>query len=403
MTTADRSGAAGNGLAAIGAAAASDAGDLDPGLLGNFLEQVLDAAATQRRLRRLELARCTAAGQRAAVEGVALRALVDLYLSAAWRLWRDAPELTVGGADQVRAAGLAVLRATDDGVAALAEGFQLARADMARLQEAARHDVLDALLVGGRQAVEATGRAAELGLVLTGPVAVLVARRPEGFSGPGTAALPGRVERGLRGRYGDAQPLVLLRGGELLCVFAAPDRAAVEAVRSTVIAEVDSQLGRGRAAAGAAPGAWRGAVSTARTGAAAVRTSHDEARYALELADRLESSNPVVDAADLAVYRVLLQDRPAVHDLVRSTLAPLAQARGAAQHLETLDVYYSTGCVATETAARLHLSVRAVTYRLARVADLIGRDPSAPAERFTLQAAVTAARLLDWPATPLPS
>ncbi len=408
MTTADRSGSAGTALAAIGAAAASDAGDLDPELLGDFLKQVLDAAAMQRRLRRPELARCTAAGRRAAVEGVALRALVDLYLSAAWRLWRDAPELTAGGADQVRAAGLAVLRATDDGVAALAEGFQLARADLARLQEAARHDVLDALLAGGGQAVEATGRAAELGLVLTGPVAVLVARRPEGFIGPGTAALPRRVERGLRGRHGDAQPLVLLRGGELVCVFAAPDRAALEAVRSTVTDETDSQLGRrgrdsGGGAHGARSGAWRGAVSTARTGAAAVRTSYDEARYALELADRLELSSPVVDAADLAVYRVLLQDRPAVHDLVRSTLAPLAQVRGAAQHLETLDVYYSTGCVATETAARLHLSVRAVTYRLARVADLIGRDPSAPAERFALQAAVTAARLLDWPATPLPS
>ncbi len=132
MTTADRPGSTGPGLAAIAAAAASDAGDLDPGLLGDFLEQVVAAAATQRRLRRLELARCTAAGRRAAVEGVALRALVDLYLSAAWRLWRDAPELTAGGADQVRAAGLAVLRATDDGVAALAEGFQLARVDVAR-------------------------------------------------------------------------------------------------------------------------------------------------------------------------------------------------------------------------------------------------------------------------------
>jgi len=57
--------------------------------------------------------------------------------------------------------------------------------------------------------------------------------------------------------------------------------------------------------------------------------------------------------------------------------------------------------VATHTAARLHLSVRAVTYRLARVADLLGRDPSDPADRLTLHAAVTAARLLDWPRTPL--
>jgi DNA-binding PucR family transcriptional regulator len=42
-----------------------------------------------------------------------------------------------------------------------------------------------------------------------------------------------------------------------------------------------------------------------------------------------------------------------------------------------------------------------VTYRLARVAQLIGRDPTDPAHRFTVQAAVTAAKLVDWPATPL--
>jgi DNA-binding PucR family transcriptional regulator len=53
--------------------------------------------------------------------------------------------------------------------------------------------------------------------------------------------------------------------------------------------------------------------------------------------------------------------------------------------------------VATETAARLHLSVRAVTYRLSRIADLIGRDPTDPAQRLQLQAAVTAADLLGWP------
>jgi DNA-binding PucR family transcriptional regulator len=44
-----------------------------------------------------------------------------------------------------------------------------------------------------------------------------------------------------------------------------------------------------------------------------------------------------------------------------------------------------------------------VTYRLARVAELVGRDPADPTQRFTMQAAVTAAKLLDWPATPLES
>ncbi len=45
--------------------------------------------------------------------------------------------------------------------------------------------------------------------------------------------------------------------------------------------------------------------------------------------------------------------------------------------------------------------MRAVTYRLQRVEDLLGRDPSDPAGRFALHAAVLGARLLGWPETPL--
>ncbi|MEV4516052.1 helix-turn-helix domain-containing protein [Dactylosporangium sp. NPDC049525] len=381
----------------IAAAASGDAGGVDPALLGGFLPAVVAATDASRRLRRRELEACAASGRRAAVQGVALRALVDLYLSAAWRLWRDVPEVAAGDAERVRGAALAVLRAADDGVAALVEGFQLARADVIRLQESVKHDVMEALLAGGQLAIEATGPAADIGLTLSGPVAVLVVRRPAGFGGPDTAATPGRLERALQGRHGDAQPLVLIRSGDLVCVFAAPDAAAVQSVRDVVVRELDSQTRAGRDTR-----SWRGAVSSPRIGAAAVRTSHDEARYALDLADRLGLEQPVVDARDLTIYRVLLQDLPAVHDLVRSTLTPLTRARGGAGHLiETLDAYYATGCVATETAARLNLSVRAVTYRLARVAELIGRDPTDPAERLTLHAAVTAARLLDWPATAL--
>ena len=58
---------------------------------------------------------------------------------------------------------------------------------------------------------------------------------------------------------------------------------------------------------------------------------------------------------------------------------------------------FDSGCVATTAAARLHLSVRAVTYRLDRVKSLTGFDPLDPAHRYTLQTAVLGAKLLDWP------
>ena len=45
--------------------------------------------------------------------------------------------------------------------------------------------------------------------------------------------------------------------------------------------------------------------------------------------------------------------------------------------------------------------MRTVTYRLARVRELTGRDPSQPADALALQVAVIGARMLDWPATRL--
>ena len=56
--------------------------------------------------------------------------------------------LPAGTAQKVRAAALAVLRAADDGVAVLCEGFQLARNDLARRQQAERREVFEALLAG---------------------------------------------------------------------------------------------------------------------------------------------------------------------------------------------------------------------------------------------------------------
>jgi len=72
-------------------------------------------------------------------------------------------------------------------------------------------------------------------------------------------------------------------------------------------------------------------------------------------------------------------------------------AGGAGPLLDTLDAYFATGGVATESAKRLHVSVRTVTYRLDRVKTLTGYNPTDPAHRFTLQAAVLGAKVLNWP------
>jgi DNA-binding PucR family transcriptional regulator len=116
------------------------------------------------------------------------------------------------------------------------------------------------------------------------------------------------------------------------------------------------------------------------------------------MAVRLHLDAPVIHAEQLLIYRVLLRDQPAIADLVHSVLGGLVHARGGAEPLlATLDAYFTTGSVTTETARRLHLSVRAVTYRLDRIKTLTGHDPTDPAQRFTINAAVLGAKLLGWP------
>jgi DNA-binding PucR family transcriptional regulator len=146
------------------------------------------------------------------------------------------------------------------------------------------------------------------------------------------------------------------------------------------------------------------AAGRAFPGAYGVARSYEEAREALSFADRLDLGADVVHARDLLVYRVLGRDQAAMVDLVRDVLGPLDLGRGGAGVLlDTLRAYFSAGDVATEAARRLHVSVRTVSYHLARVAQLTGYSVARPEQRFSLHAAVLGARLLEWPARPLPT
>jgi DNA-binding PucR family transcriptional regulator len=140
------------------------------------------------------------------------------------------------------------------------------------------------------------------------------------------------------------------------------------------------------------------AVGRAHPGAYGIARSYEEAREGLNMAARMSLDGPIVETRDVLTYRVLARDQPAIVDLVNSVLSPLREARGGAEPLlQTMATYFDSGCVATTAAARLHLSVRAVTYRLARVKSLTGFDPLDPGDRFTLQVAVLGAKLLGWP------
>jgi DNA-binding PucR family transcriptional regulator len=386
-------------LRQVAKAAARDAGDLDPALLGDFLAAAERAAGGGHRLRRAELARYRQLGGEAARAGVALRALVDLYLSAAWRLWPVLPDVARAGAGVVQA-GEALLRANADAVAAVTEGFQLTRRSLVRREEAERREFVDDLLLGRSDARGLLDRAAGYGLDLSGPHAVAVVRAERPFH-DGTAVL-GSLERAILGSKGDAHVLVTSKSDLLVVVFAAPNREAIAHVAQQLTAVLGApaeSLGGVQLRRPSGVGDWMLGLSRPRVGAVGVRVSLDEARGVLELADRLGLPGPVVDAADQLVYQVLLRDTAAMNDLVSALLTPLLTARGGAEPLlATLRAYFDAGGNAARAARSLHLSVRAFTYRLERVRTLTGHDPADPDQRFALQAAVLGAQLLDWPA-----
>ncbi|MDX6201598.1 MAG: hypothetical protein QOJ83_1098 [Frankiales bacterium] len=389
-------------LRQVAETAARDAGGLDPALLGDFLSAAQRAAGGGHRLRRAELARYRQLGGEAARAGVALRALIDLYLSASWRLWPELAAVSGAGADRpsVVQAGEALLRAGADAVAAVTEGFQLTRRSQVRREEAERREFVDDLLLGRSDARGLLERAARYGLDLSGPHAVGVVHAQRPFHDG--AAVLGSLERAILGSKGDAHVLVTSKSDLLVVVFAAPDRAAVSYVAeqlTAVLGEPAASPGGVQLRRASGVGEWILGLSRPRVGAVGVRVSLDEARSVLELATRLGLPGPVVDAADLLVYQVLLRDTAAMNDLVSALLSPLLTARGGAEPLlATLRAYFDAGGNAARAARSLHLSVRAFTYRLDRVKALTGHDPGHPDQRFALQAAVLGAQLLDWPA-----
>jgi sugar diacid utilization regulator len=294
-------------------------------------------------------------------------------------------------------AGEVMLRAADDVVAALTEGYQLARRDLVAEQAAARREFVDDLLLGGTQELAGVvERAGLFGLSLAGPHAVVVVQADRPFTD--SSSLTAILERSILGAKADADALVSTKDGALVVIFAAPDRHAIDEVISGLTGSLPSADTSGvRLRRTANVGDWRIGVGRAHPGPAGVRLSFEQAREALALGARLGSGR-VLDTADLLVHRVLVRDETAMRELLEAVLSPLTGARGGAEPLlRTLEAYFQAGGNASLAARSLHLSVRALTYRLQKVAELTGRDPAEPAQRFELQTAVTGARLLGWP------
>jgi sugar diacid utilization regulator len=389
-------------LARVAEGASHDAEGVSSDFLGDYLPMLADAAMFGQFPGRAQLDAVRLQGRRAAEGGVPAGRGIDLYLSAARRVWDELPAVVRQRDNKsVRAAAAAVLQVIDDAVASFADGHAEAGRELVRREETLRRELVDDLLRGDAHLSQLVERAEPFGLDLTRAHQVALAQPAQKL--PSITAATSALERVVLDRFGDRDVLVATKEG-LVVVLALAEVTGAPSTTDSLTTTGDlgkivhGELNRLRRGS-----PWRVAVGRAHPGAYGIARSYEEAREGLAMASRMNLDRSIIEMRDVLTYRVLARDQPALVDLVHSVLCPLDQARGGAGPLvETLQAYFECGCVATAAASKLHLSVRAVTYRLDRVKTMTGFDPLDPAHRFTLQAAALGAKLLGWPEHPLP-
>jgi sugar diacid utilization regulator len=347
--------------------------DGDPNVAG-WLTSAARAlfAAGHRTHPRHEHQRAAELGAQAAAASLTPTNLIEAFLDAASLTAQDDPDLSA--ADLVAMTRHLAVAAID--------GYQQhTRSELAQRDRDREQFVTD-LLTGRADAGRLAARAQRYGIRLSAQHTVAVAHAP-GVS----VDLVHTIDDALAARFGAGNTLTSVHNGDLVCLYAGGLRGVPAELAHHLLTRLGSE-------------GWQIGVGRPHPGPHGLVTSLGEARDTLDLAGRLGFSTPVLHAADLLVFPVLLRDRDAITDLVHTVLGPLTRARGGAQPLlDTLSVLFDQQGNHTATARAMHISVRAVTYRLDRIKALTGYHPNEPTQRFTLHTAVLGARLLDWPAT----
>lgn len=241
-------------------------------LLGEYLPMLANAAIHGRRPAVGELAAVRELGRLAAEQGVSASQAVELYLSAAWRLWRELPmAVRSRDRDKVRAAAEAVLRVLDDAVGAFVDGHQSARREMIRYEEALRREFIDDLLRGDADVSRTVERAEPFGLDLSTPHHVALAA-PKGTNGEiDRAAIV--LERAIVDRFGDRDVLVATKDKRVVVLV--PGASTLRSSEHTVDVSrvIQTELDRLK------PGEqWRVATGRSFPGAYGIARSYEEAR-----------------------------------------------------------------------------------------------------------------------------
>lgn len=230
---------------------------------------------------------------------------------------------------------------------------------------------------------EVCARASYLGVTLTAPMRIAIVRAPGNPARVGRAA-PGLCED-LRGSFG--QLLWVVEGNQLVMLLPWSAAPRASALLETLEHALAHHLGPDRLVG----------LSEPCHSPAAYRQRFQETQEVLEFLAQAQPPGRIIELDQLGVYRVLfrLQNRAELQSYALNALKPILeydQKRGAGL-LHTLEVYLEHGGSLKQTAARCHLHINGLKYRLRRIAELGGVDLENPRTRLSLQVALAVYRL----------
>lgn len=298
---------------------------------------------------------------------VALRQTVDMVRVTTEFLEELVPMLGRND-EQTKALTVGILRYSRDLAFAAATAYAVAAESRGAWDSRMEASVVDAV-VRGDTGAELLSRAAALNWDTTAPATVVVGTPP-----------PGRVQ---------------LASEDVRAVAIRHGRAALTDVHGTyLIAIVSGQLSRTDKFLTDLLNAFSdGPVVVGPTAPMLTAAYHsaNEAISGMNAVVGWSGAPRPVAARELLPERALQGDASAIAALHTDVMRPLADAGPALT--ETLDAYLDSGGAIEACARQLFVHPNTVRYRLKRIADFTGRDPTTPRDAYVLRVATTVGRL----------
>ncbi len=303
---------------------------------------------------------------------IALAQTVDM-VRVTMEFFEEVVPMAARGEEQLTALTVGILRYSRDLAFAAASAYADAAEARGSWDSRMEASVVDAV-VRGDTGPELLSRAAALNWDTTGPATVVVGTPP-----PGREELAGEEVRDIAQRH-DRAALADVHGTWLIAIISGPLSPTDRFFNDLLGAFSDGPV----------------VIGPTAPMLTAAHLSAAEAIAGMNAVAGWTGAPRPVSARELLPERALLGDTSAVAALYNEITRPLADAGPVLS--ETLDAFLDSGGAIEACARKLFVHPNTVRYRLKRITDFTGRDPTVARDAYVLRVATTVGRL-GYPAT----